>query len=156
MQYPLAADRGTPLRLLIALALTAVSVLVSYYLIKMPALRLKERLAPRRRPGRAPASVKGSAGKHARRDILPLFGMGTMMLVALSAYGLGTRFPAQLEVASVAAPPAPPEPPATSHPRRNRQASRKRRHAKRQSKTKSDAADAPRRSRGHATPKAGS
>lgn len=132
LQYPLAIDRGTPVRLLIAVTLTVVMVLVSYYVIELPALRLKTRFAPRRELAPAGPAATSSAARLSRRNLLPVLGMGTMSVIAFVAFGMVSRvYPPSLAVSV-----APPSPPPSRSPRpprspRQRRVARNRRETKR-------------------------
>lgn len=128
LQYPLGAERGMGFQLLIAVILTVISVLVSYYLIELPALRLKARIAPRREAGPA---AESSAARLSRRNLLPVLGMGTIAVIAVVSFGMMSRMYPQQEVSSVAALPPPPRSPRSPRAPRKRRVSRNLRDAKR-------------------------
>lgn len=87
--YPV---RDTALQMPAALLLTTAAVLLSYYLVEVPALRLKRRFSPREHR-RAPAIEEGReaalepAGppRPTRRNLLPSTGMASFALASVAA-----------------------------------------------------------------------
>jgi peptidoglycan/LPS O-acetylase OafA/YrhL len=88
LQYPLTLH---PVKIPIAVALTSVTVLASYYLIERPALNLKSRFAAGQTPG-ASSDPRHTPRRYSRRNLLPLLGMGSITVAAVAAYGLSSRF----------------------------------------------------------------
>src|SRR4051812_19526755 len=74
LQYPLTLDAHW---LPLALILTCVTVVFSYYVIERRALRLKRRFRPEGAAQSASTAIPERSHRVSRRDLLPVLGMGS-------------------------------------------------------------------------------